>query len=114
MIDGLHILNKTPIYDVVEWAEIVFVLSGVILVISLLIICYAAAKDFDILLGFGLVTLFVSAIGILSIVFLNPEKETDRYRYEVIIDEGVSFEDIYNNYYVVEQRGEIWVLEDKE
>lgn len=114
MIEGIHILNKTPIYAVVGWANAVFVLSCIIFVISLLTMCYAVAKDFDILFCFGLVTLFVSAMVLFTIGFWAPEKETDRYRYEVIMDEGVSFEDIYNNYDVIEQRGEICVLEDKE
>lgn len=114
MIEGIHILNKTPIYETADWAETVFILSCVILVISFLTICDAVAKDFDILFCFGFVTLFVSAIVLFTIGFWAPEKETDRYRYEVIMDEGVSFEDIYSNYDVIEQRGEIWILEDKE
>ena len=34
-------------------------------------------------------------------------------QYEVIINEDTSFYDIYNNYDVIEQRGEIFILQEK-
>ena len=39
---------------------------------------------------------------------------TGRYRYEVTIDDSVSITEVYDHYNVVEQRGDIWILEDKE
>jgi len=38
---------------------------------------------------------------------------TGCYRYECTIDDDASFTDILEEYDVIEQRGEIWVLEDK-
>ena len=43
-----------------------------------------------------------------------PKIDTGRNRYEVIFDGDKSIQDVYNKYIVVKQRGEIWVLEDKE
>lgn len=42
------------------------------------------------------------------------EKPSGRYRYECLIDDTVPYTEIYDKYDVVEQRGSIWVLEDKE
>ena len=50
----------------------------------------------------------------LSIAMINPQTETGRYRYEVTIDDSVSFLDICEKYEIVEQNGRIWTLEDKE
>lgn len=36
-----------------------------------------------------------------------------RYRYECTLDDNIQFSDIGSKYDVVEQRGYIWVLEDK-
>ena len=36
-----------------------------------------------------------------------------KYRYEVILNENVSFHEITSKYDVIEQRGDIFVLEDK-
>ena len=37
-----------------------------------------------------------------------------KYRYEVILNENVSFHEIASKYDIIEQRGEIFVLEEKE
>lgn len=42
------------------------------------------------------------------------EVETERERYEVILDDTYSAATLYANYEVIEQRGQIWVIEDKE
>lgn len=39
--------------------------------------------------------------------------KTGEYRYECIIDDSVSYNEVVENYKIVEQRGDIWVLEDK-
>ena len=65
-----------------------------------------------------LILIFVAFVTIIwsFIVYPIVHKEdvpTGRYQYECTIDDGASFTDIMNNYIVVEQRGDIWVLEDK-
>ena len=65
-----------------------------------------------------LILIFVAFITIIwsFIVYPIVHKEdvpTGRYQYECTIDDGASLTDIMNNYIVVEQRGDIWVLEDK-
>ena len=39
---------------------------------------------------------------------------TGRYKYEVILDDDYPAAKLYDEYDVVEQRGKIWVIEDKE
>lgn len=53
------------------------------------------------------------ACGIISFIgcFTKP---SGRYQYECLINDTVPYVEIYEKYDVVEQRGSIWVLEDKE
>ena len=54
-------------------------------------------------------------LGILVIISCFHTKPVYREipQYEVIISEDTSFYDIYNNYDVIEQRGEIFILQEK-
>ena len=57
---------------------------------------------------------FISAVLIAAIcVLLSLVIKTGEYRYECIIDDSVSYNEVVENYKIVEQRGDIWVLEDK-
>ena len=40
--------------------------------------------------------------------------ETGRYEYKVLIEDGVEMKEFYERYNVIEQDGEIWIIEDKE
>lgn len=59
---------------------------------------------------------FILAIGCFITCFVGSifEKSSGRYQYECLIDDTISYTEIYDKYDVVEQRGSIWVLEDKE
>lgn len=109
MIEGITILNQTEIMDLPGWCVLgtsvcillaVFLLSlgGIIRSVETVIAGLLALVVALFLLLFG-------GIGMVG---------TGRYEYEVIIDESVDFIDIYENYDVIEQRGDIWVIEDKE
>lgn len=46
-------------------------------------------------------------------IFLDITITTDKYRYECIINDSVSYNEVVENYKIIKQRGDIWVLEDK-
>ena len=48
----------------------------------------------------------------LALSLCSVKKEETRY--ECVIDDTTSFNEVMENYEVVEQRGDIWVLRDKE
>lgn len=55
---------------------------------------------------------FIASFCIL--LFLGAQKrETGRNRYECLIDGTTPFIEVAENYDIVEQRGDLWVLEDK-
>lgn len=51
---------------------------------------------------------------ITSITSLQKRVPTGRCQYEATIDDTVSFTELNDKYEVIEQRGKIWILEDKE
>ena len=65
-----------------------------------------------------LVTVILFSVSLLccvsSGILVKMTHPTGRYRYECLINEGTSIVEIYNRYNIVEQRGDIWILEDKE
>lgn len=74
---------------------------------------YSDTKEIilGILLGF-LFSLFGALVGGLLSMGFGPFMETPRY--EVTFDDEVSIVEVMEDYNIVEQRGQIFVLEDKE
>ena len=112
MLEGITVLNQTEIMDSPSWLIWTIAIGAVVLiiVIGLLVTCLTDSDGFGVFVG-GVVAILYGLM--LCATFANTVP-TGRYKYEVIIDESVSFEDIYENYDVIEQRGDLWILEDKE
>lgn len=64
--------------------------------------------------GAALICVVLFFLGLTIIDEKDEDASTGRYRYEVILSDDVSFQEIHDKYKVVENRGDIWVLEDKE
>ena len=111
MQEGIHILNKTEIMEMPGWVGVTLFIGIILAVISFT--CLILAENSILIISSG-VTMFIGVLMIIFSPIVGNEVETGRYRYEVTIDESVKFSDIYDNYEVIEQRGEIWVLEDLE
>lgn len=103
--------NVTPI-----WFSIVFLFLLACVIGSLIYIFSSHNTISAVAFCIFIIAIFLCAIWC-SVVYEIVHREdapTGRYRYECIIDDDTSFVDISEKYVVVEQRGEIWVLEDKE
>ena len=111
MLDGVTILNQEVVMDVPMWSIILFV-GGLLLALFSVVIASNTKSELCEKIFGGLAILGLTCFVIIFII--QPEVETDRYRYEVTVGPYVRFTDIYEKYNVVERRGEIWVLEDKE
>ena len=57
--------------------------------------------------------IFLLGGGLIIFTMFNYEKSATKTRYEAIID-TYSIQDLYDNYKIIERRGEIWVLEELE
>lgn len=111
----MTILNQYEILKDVTptWWYVVLVLS----IVSIIIMSSIENKtnSTSLLLAIILTIVFnlIWAWGVKPIV-TKEDTPTGRYRYECTIDDDASFIDIYEKYIVVEQRGDLWILEDKD
>ena len=111
MIEGVTILNQVEIMKSPWW-------------------CIPAGLSAFFVIGLGLATLlgFLTdwsdagvyigvAVGVICmIVILAKTGETiptGRYKYHVTIDESVNLKEFYSQYNIVDQQGEIYIIEDK-
>lgn len=111
-MEGIHILNQVPVMENEPAAMICvltfFTLFGVFLCVSV------SVKENKPLFISTLVGSIGCAFLFLLIIGIDPERPTGRYTYEVTLDDSISFKEFHDRYKVVEQRGMIWVIEDKE
>ena len=112
-MQGIEILNKTEIMIPNDnWVIIGFMLIGIALILG----GVATKVENNILIyislgGFGL-CMFSALIA--TIVYKEVKIPSGIYQYEAVIDENVPIQEVYEHYKVIEQKGKIWILEDKE
>ena len=109
MIEGIDILNQTEIMTLPGWC--VLGCSLCMLACVGWFIFSLAFRSID-----GMVSSLIPlATALVILIFgCGAMVGTGRYEYEVTIDKSVDFIDIYENYDIIEQRGNIWVIQDKE
>ena len=109
MQEGIHILNKTAVMEMPAVFGVAIFIGIALALISFVIVLVVDNLTIIIVSG---VTMLIGIILVIFSPIVGKEVDTGRYRYEVTIDPAVKFSDIYNNYEVIKQRGDIWVLED--
>lgn len=108
MLEGITILNKIAITGLPAWLTIIWIAITMISLATSVIILFADGK-IKIMLVSGIIAVIMLFTGLI----LESTIKTGEYRYECTIDDSVFYNDIVENYEIIEQRGDIWVLEDK-
>ena len=117
-IDGVTILN-TITENVSNTAGLVAILifSIVEIIISFIAII-AVSNKFSEFNGFVIAFVITGIAGILfvivSILELNAPPQEPQTLYEVTISEEVSFKDFTSKYKIIEQRGEIYIVKERQ
>lgn len=110
-MDGITILNTTIVDDYARWVLPTVLALGVICIMSFVLML--TSKDNRVII-FGIISLVaIIATPIIIIASKTHWRTNERNQYECIIDDSVSINEVYENYNVIERRGDIWVLEDK-
>ena len=110
-MEGIEILNKTMITEPIMHLFLLGII-GLIVGGAMFLIGWNEQSDYEWL---NAIYIIIGAIiFVVGLVGLVQEKDTGRYEYEVTIDESVSMTDVHEKYKVIEQKGKIWILEDKE
>ena len=108
MVEGITILNKTDITGLPTWVS---VLAFIVFVTGLIVFAVSMILDGPVWITTS--SLMISLIVMVACGTFKYTVKTGEYRYECIIDDSVSYNEVVENYKIVEQRGDIWVLEDK-
>lgn len=106
----MTIVNQYSVMEPVisPWVVVVLIcFAGISLLMAIL-----ALQERVWVLGFSLVALSLVLGGILF--YGSAKRESGRNRYECLIDDTVSFVEVAENYNIVGQRGELWILEDRD
>lgn len=105
----MEILNKTEIMNPPE----IWFMFVIIVILSFLLMLITSAFDLE---GVSLAIACIFLIGLFGFIITSffEGTSTGRYKYEVILDKSYSATELYENYDVIEQRGQIWVIKDKE
>lgn len=111
-MDGITILNTTIVNEDAQWVLPTVLALGLICIVALVLMLNS--NDTRVVI-FGTISL-LAMIAIPTIVITSKShlRINERNQYECIIDDSVSINEVYENYNVLERRGDIWVLEDKE
>lgn len=110
-MDGITILNTIIVDDYARWVLPTVLALGFICIVSLVLMINS--NDSGVII-FGTISLLAMiAMPIIIGTSKSHWRTNQRNQYECIIDDSVSINEVYENYNVIERRGEIWVLEDK-
>lgn len=121
-MDGVTILNEIEVVQVVN--DTFNYTAGVIALIVTVLICaivgfFIGRHDFSEFESTLIGVMAGLVIGILPMMvsgsaFSYPPEIKTTIQYEVILDDSVSMNEFCEHYNVVEQRGDIFVVEEKE
>ena len=103
-MEGIIILNTIMVSNKILG---IFLVAGLI---GLLIGFFIYLRD-DEQCGIAVIVLSLIITIIFGLLFLTSEKKE---RYEVTIDENVKFNEFMEHYKVIEQHGQIYVIEERE
>ena len=110
-MDGITILNTIIVNDCADWVSFTILALGVLCIMAFILML--VSKDNEAII-FGIISLIAMiAMPIIIDTSESHWRTNERNQYECIIDDSVSINEVYENYNVIERRGEIWVLEDK-
>ena len=108
MVEGITILNKTAITGLPTWVS---VLAFIIFVTGLIVFAVSMILDGPVWITTS--SLIISLSMMVTCGILKCIIKTGEYRYDYIINDSVPYNEVADNYKIIEQRGDIWVLEDK-
>ena len=116
----MEILTKTPIngslWDNYLILSVMIVFAS-ICVLGFILGCAPFGSIRDKISTACMCIAVIGAISCVILLLLNaaiPGAPTGRYKYEVKISDTTTFKEVTDNYKIIDNRGQIWVLEDKD
>lgn len=113
-MNGINILNQKEIMEYSNAQNVIGMIALALIFISIIIIVVGYGIYIDGLIMSGFVLLLVSMFTLAIVANRGKIHHTGQYKYEATIDDNVPFIEVYKKYDVVKQKGDLWVLKDKE
>lgn len=116
----MEILTKTPINGSLWNNYLILSIMMVFVSISVLGFILSCSPFGSIRDKISTVCMWIAVIGVIGCsvwLLLNaaiPGAPTGRYKYEVKISDTTTFKEVTDNYKIIDNRGQIWILEDKD
>lgn len=107
MLDGITVLSQT----VVEDANMALVLLPAA---TVALVCCAVCAFLDMNDAVSIIVSAVLYVAVAAVMYSIVKHPTDKYEYECVIDESVSMTEFCDRYKIIEQRGEIYVIREKD
>lgn len=108
MVEGITVLNTTAVTGLPTWVS---VLAFVIFFIGAIVFAVSMILDGPVWVTAS--SLMIGLVVMIACGIFKYTVKTGEYRYECTIDDSVSYNEVVENYKIIKQRGDIWVLEDK-
>ena len=120
-MEGINIINTIPIYATANaWmvtTALYCLLVALVIAVAAYIFTKLACNTTSIVLIFIFLSLIIVTLAFVVIYSLSDKTNTDvieKYQYEVLIEDSVRFNDFNDKYQVVDNRGEIYIIEEKD
>ena len=109
----MEILSQSPVMEMDPSYKSFALKLLVVIIIGLFatIICAICGGDISVIVTGGFTILCLMALT--AVVICSPKVPTDRNEYIVKIMDNASFVEIYEKYEVIEQKGDVWIIQDK-
>lgn len=105
MLEGITVLTQTEYED----ASVLWLFIPFFVVMMLIAITGAIAGCNDWVVSAAV----LAGLVVGAICYVQAMRPTGEYRYEVMIDESVSMTEFYEKYDVIDQRGKIYKIKEK-
>ena len=113
MLEGIEILDKTEILYTSKAAALLCAFSMVaIIVAAITSVATVVAKQIKVAIISAIVFVLFTITIIVSSSFIN--KPTGTYQYQVTIDKNVSMVEFHEKYEIVDIKGKIYTIKEKE
>ena len=113
MPEGITILYQEPITKIPMWFWTSYIICLILILIGFIL-------TFINLRFFGTLLAIIPAFIMIALSFFLPliqdkfEAPTGQYEYQILIDDNEDFKKIYDKYEIIDAKGEIYIIRDKE
>ena len=110
MIEGITVLAQETIAPPMGTIIFGFFIAGISLLFGIVFLCLGIVNDSSLIIPSVIVLAGTFVIGAICFSELSKEPYTE---YKVLIDQDVSWSEVYENYEIIDQEGQIYIIKEK-